>query len=112
LFFSLRFKKHTYYLTMLNELFNVLPESVAFQILTFSPHPDSVLIKEYWERQARHLLLWTRMHNIGMSRIRQDIDRIYAEMLDDEDDIGLSFGGFSNYYMDNHSPNADSNIYA
>ena len=93
---------------MLNELFEKVPEYVAFKILTYKPHPDAELIKEFW----RIHYLWKRLHNIGMFRIRQDIDRIYGEMVNDEDDIGVSFGGFSNYYMDHHSPNAENNIYA
>ena len=92
---------------MLNELFETFPEYVAFQILTYRSHPDAELIKEFW----RIHYLWKRLHNIGMSRIIQDIDRLVAEMEDDEIDVGLSFGGFSNYYMDHHSPNADNNIY-
>jgi len=92
---------------MINELFETLPEYVAFKILTYMPHKTADMIKEYW----RIHYLWKRLHNIGMSRIIQDIDRIYAEMIDDEIDVGLSFGGFSNYYMDHHSPNADNNIY-
>jgi hypothetical protein len=36
---------------MLNELFEKFPEYVAFQILTYRPHPDAELIKEYWREQ-------------------------------------------------------------
>jgi len=111
LFFNFRVKNHILVLTMLNELFETFPEYVAFQILTYSPHPDSILIKEFWERQTRNLLLWRRLHNVGMWRIRQDIDEIYNDMLNEEDDIGVSFGGFADYYMYNHSPNAMGNIY-
>lgn len=111
MFFNFRVKKYTCYLTMLNELFEKFPDYVAFQILTYRPHPDSILIKEFWERQTRNLLLWKRMHNAGMWRIRQDIREIYNDMLNEEDELGVPFGGFSNYYMYNHSPNAMGNIY-
>lgn len=77
LFFSHRVKKYTCYLTMINELFETLPEYVAFKILTYMPHKTADMIKEFW----RIHYLWKRLHNIGMFRIRQDIDRrgVYAE---------------------------------
>tara|TARA_R110002126_G_scaffold56390_1_gene150690 strand:- start:14 stop:373 length:360 start_codon:yes stop_codon:yes gene_type:complete len=40
--------------------------------LIYIPHKTADMIKEYW----RIHYLWKRLHNIGMSRIRQDIDRI------------------------------------
>lgn len=79
---------------------------------------DEIILGETFGSRVEYALewrnnyLWKRLHNYGMSRIRQDIDRIYANMVNEEDDLGVSFGGFSNYYMDNHSPNADNNIYA
>lgn len=91
---------------MLNELFDKLPEYVAFKILTYKPHPDAELIKEFW----RIHYLWERLHNIGMFRIRQDIDRIYADMNDwneqegEEDDVTFYF-----HYMYTESPQAWDN---
>jgi len=95
---------------MLNELFEKFPDYVAFQILTYRPHPDAELIKEHW-RQRHNWLMWRSMHNAGMWRIRLDIDRIYDEMLNEEDELGVPFGGFAVYYMYNGSPNAMGNIY-
>ena len=103
-------KNHQLTLTMLNELFETFPENVAFQILTYRPHPDALLIKEFWI-QRHNRLLWERLHNVGMLRIRADIWEIYNRMVDEEDELGVPFGGFSNYYMYNHSPNAMGNIY-
>lgn len=96
---------------MINELFEIFPEYVAFQILTYRPHPDAKLIKEFWEIHNRNLLLWTRHHKMGMRRIIEEIDRIVADMNDVEEETGIDFEGFDGYYMYNVSPNMFRNIY-
>ena len=89
---------------MLNELFEILPEYVAFQILTYCPHPDAVLIKEFW----RIHYLWKHLHNYGMRRVTQDIDRINAEMIEFNEETNCEFR-FMNWYLYNVSPQAFNN---
>ena len=87
---------------MLNELFETFPENVAFQILTYRPHPDSLLIKEHW-RQRHNWLMWRRLHNIGMFRIEQDIREIYNHMLNWNETSGVD-NNFYFHYMRYESP--------
>lgn len=99
------------------EMVNAINKLLSINAKGFASYDQIILGETFGSRveyalEWRNLYLWKRLHNYGMSRIRQDIDRIYADMVNEEDDLGVSFGGFSNYYMCNHSPNADNNIYA
>ena len=77
---------------MINELYEMFPNEIVFKILSFQPHQTADMIRGYW--------LWRRLHNMGMFRIRQDIDRIFAHMVDVEQDTGIPFG-FYEWYMYN-----------
>jgi hypothetical protein len=81
---------------MLNELFEKFPDYVAFQILTYRPHPDAELIKEHW-RQRHNWLMWRRLHNVGMFRIRQDIREMYNRMLAWNEDSGEDINFYLHY---------------
>jgi len=100
-FFSPRVKKHLLALTMLNELFEKLPEYVAFQILTYCPHPDSELILVYWaqKRQKRHMdYVLNQLYWINLE-MNQWIEQEQDEVIDT----------FYNWYMYGESPYSDEN---
>jgi len=95
---------------MINELFEIFPEYIAFQILTYRPHPDAIIISEYWDKiryNRRKLFHFAR----GYRNVISEIMELVADMNDVEEETGVSMGGFDGYYMNNVSPNMFSNIY-
>jgi hypothetical protein len=92
--------------TMINELFEIFPEYVAFQILTYSPHKTADMIRKYWH-----------MKNVcGMFKI------INEEMRNPEYTIsytttgipytitGIPYTNFYGWYMYTESPQWQDNV--
>lgn len=91
---------------MLDELYKIFPVEIVFQILTYRPHKNAEMIKEFW----RIHYLWKRMHNIGMRKVDEEMTNLTAEMREAEEEVGADFGGFYGYYMYNQSPQQFNNI--
>jgi hypothetical protein len=85
---------------MLTELFEKFPEYVAFQILTYCPHPDSELILVYWaqKRQKRH-----------MSYVVNQLYWINLEMNQWMEQEEVDTFTFYDWYMYGESPYSDEN---
>ena len=75
---------------MIQELFEVFPENIAFQILTYSPHKTADMIRKHW-------------HQSHMVDVLDNINKLNKRMIEFEDDSGVPFG-FYVWYMYNHSP--------
>lgn len=85
---------------MINELFEVLPEYVAFQILTYTPHKTAEIMRQHWDFLE---------HESNMINVLTDIRTIYDDMLWAEEDTGVPFT-FYCFYMYNVSPQWSNNI--
>jgi hypothetical protein len=75
---------------MIQELFDVFPEYIAFQILTYAPHKTADMIRKHW-------------HQTRMVEVLDNINNLNSIMIEFEDDTGVPFG-FYIWYMYNHSP--------
>jgi hypothetical protein len=64
---------------MINYLFDTLPEYIAFQILTYTPHPNADMIKKHFEMIERE-----RQGNDEIVRMRRLMRYINDEMNDPE----------------------------
>jgi hypothetical protein len=86
-------KKKSY--TMLNyyELFENLPEYIAFQILTYMPHKTADMIRKHW-------------HNKYLGEFKINVEN----MILSEDDTGIPYTNFYGYYMYNESPQWGDNV--
>jgi hypothetical protein len=81
---------------MLNQLFEKFPEHIAFQILTYRPHPDAELISDYWNirRQWSYVVRQVKIMNREMHWFMEQ------EEVNDT---------FYNWYMYGESPYSDDN---
>ena len=85
---------------MIQELFDVFPEYIAFKILTYAPHKTAEIMRQHWDFIE---------HESNMVNVLTDIERTYDDMLWEEDHMGVTFG-FYGYYMYNISPQFFNNI--
>jgi hypothetical protein len=81
---------------MINELFEIFPEYIAFQILTYTPHKTADMIRKHWH----------------FKNIIKIIKIINEEMIDPENTTGIPYTNFYGWYMYNESPNWGDNVIA
>jgi hypothetical protein len=86
---------------MINDLFDIFPEPIAFKILTYQPHKTADMISVYWMK---------KLHKKKYSKVMRNITIIKNDMIDwiIENEIN---DDFYHWYMYNVSPRDFDNIH-
>lgn len=85
---------------MINDLFDIFPESIAFKILTYQPHKTADMISIYWMK---------KLHKKRYDKVMKNINDMNNDMIEWMTQEGIE-DTFYESYMYFESPRRDENL--